>query len=515
MSLGAPALPPAKNGILPALLAILLALPIEARGAPSPGSGPGELLAAICPDEPPDAPDPEPLPDDLPAAYLEGIAPGVSHSGHVRRELGLPERWVERSGERFRQEARGIAQADVAYGDDGRVTWARIEFVKQLAPESAAVVFWLSGSPRLERGDAFAEGESTGTTAHYDESGVHFHIEAGVVREAWMTLPDADLEAIAIEARRMRTALEARAEEPGADGVASFAGDAPRDGSLFTEGAPPAFVPHRLEALSTRYQAGEHQGDAGFWIYTHLQANGFTGEDLTATLRFLLPSGDYYRAPRGTRYVDENGLAAISRGDSIRFDSARWNAFPFFVPHSLVRGGNELRAIYMVSCAGFHSYTIAAVPPSSNPSLRDWPGLELRSVARDRIRVAYGVDSAAGPAFLVAVPIDTTSVGDLEVFGGVRLRVFPTTPEAQRVREFVPPADRPDAAGWDDGFGNFRAVNFLPRGEDGNLAKELRVLVPFVMVGLPAGRHRLILAFTTTCGDFSSVTEVEVELTKE
>ena len=133
------------------------------------------------------------------ATVLDEIKPGA-FGLELHTQLGQPYKVNEEKGgwnECFRCKKKGLSEVTAWYTDQGFVRWTRLRLVNELPPEGAKLLFDLHSGRTLSEGHAFAtcalEG---GRTAHYIEDGVHLFVHEEVVREIWLTQPEADLEAI-------------------------------------------------------------------------------------------------------------------------------------------------------------------------------------------------------------------------------------------------------------------------------------------------------------------------------
>jgi len=144
---------------------------------------------------------------------LLDIRPGRASRDVMHGLLGNPS--SQGPVEQYEAVPSGLKQVRAWYDSEGRLKYARVTLVRSLRPDIACLLFDSPGIPQVTEGNPFGPAdEGRGNTEHYAGRGIHFYIDGGIVREIWLTTPNADIAAIAAEARALEGAIDKEAAAP-------------------------------------------------------------------------------------------------------------------------------------------------------------------------------------------------------------------------------------------------------------------------------------------------------------
>ena len=123
------------------------------------------------------------------AATLQGVTPGLSTRAEMHRRLGEPVGGKGTAIETFKPKDAALSRIVVHYRAGDVVGRARFEPAAELTLQLAVLLFEIKGKPRMTKGHPFDPAQQNGEAAHYDTSGVHFHLRDDIVREIWLVVP--------------------------------------------------------------------------------------------------------------------------------------------------------------------------------------------------------------------------------------------------------------------------------------------------------------------------------------
>jgi hypothetical protein len=430
------------------------------------------------------------------AATLEGITPGSSRADDVRQILGDPTHTWGAAGERFVCPGLGIETVEVGYDERGAVRWARVQFVKDLSPALAAVVFWLTGPSHLRPGNSFADPNAPGWTEHYEADGVFFYVVADVVQEAWMTAPEVAIADVQTERRGMEAsaARETVAEQ------ASPLIDVP--------------VGARLQILGVTYSEARTQDGSqrGLASQAAIQAENLNGQALHCSLRLSYRDGPALKALQGAPdwLRDEQGALCSQGQDPIRFDLANWSAFTLFIPYRQISAPapvNHFAATFTAKCGGLTAiYQREVVVLTDDPQYAEALGTQPQvSLSVSDPVIQPHVRWQGEDSLVLQTALDAVGFRGEKVLMTLRWRRL----DGRYVQ----------AAGlqkeiWQDASGRLRIEAWAVPNVDQAVLNPFQVFIPYSRLDLPPGEHVLILELGVECNRSSLSLEKCIVLVK-
>jgi hypothetical protein len=452
---------------------------------------------------------------------LDAIQPGKTTRAELDALLGAPTGKAD-ACERFAATTSGIKEM-VAWYDGDVLDFARLTLQNDLSPAAAAILFGAAGSGDIRKGNLFtASNNDLSYTIAYVSGGTYFVVSGDVVKEIWRTKPAAIPEDIAkrgtvpeftatpVAAAAVPRELPPPQGETGAPLPAPVAaGDSGGIGrGDFTASAAAGAPPQGVSVASAPYGApttreagveaiARYLGVPLVWHQSAVGAEGLPIIDAFARVETGGLKDKEIRMSAMLRPADTATTEAKEKftlTDKVQYDNSAWQQASIAIRGGAVpdsQAGAILR--WQVECDGLQAHAEADYAAASGAP---------RSISVSNIQCEHNAVLGDSTGMWAYAAIVASNVRGRSVAAKVRFRLPDGSPvKAVDGAAWAADADGTCALSQQD-VAQYDTANWTP----------FRIFVPYRVLALSSGGHKLIMTYSAQCDTISSAAEKEIDV---